>query len=402
MGNIVTKIQFSTDLQPINHYALNTFYSHLIAANGIYLYYQINNVCQLLQRFPNNNCLLLEDFLAQLNWTEQQLHQTREKLEQVGLLKTKLQTNLEEKRLFFQLVKPISLEQVLTKQSLNNLLSKEKQQQVSSWISALTNYHHDYHEEQYDITSCVDDQFLKTPHNQKLLSANQRAEFYGLIYDDFGQVFSVEELVYDQVYFYSQRQQLLSLKTLAKFGYDSLIKTDLGYQINLDKFQNKIQEQLTKQKYGESDYYSFWCKLIHYDEATLTQKYHQLFTAISPESLSFLLTKNRKISQKLSKWINHCLAANFPVGTVNLMLSFTKAWIKSLNVNYLQKISETCGENKNDLTEIFSHFRAVITNDMENKNRLKLTNQKPPKATNNPPQEEITNDQTDFENWFFS
>lgn len=84
------------------------------------------------------------------------------------------------------------------------------------------------------------------------------------------------------------------------------------------------------------------------------------------------------------------------------MLSFTKAWIKSLNVNYLQKISETCGENKNDLTEIFSHFRAVITNDMENKNRLKLTNQKPPKATNNPPQEEITNDQTDFENWFFS
>lgn len=67
MGNIVTKIQFSTDLQPINHYALNTFYSHLIAANGIYLYYQINNVCQLLQRFPNNNCLLLEDFLAQLN-----------------------------------------------------------------------------------------------------------------------------------------------------------------------------------------------------------------------------------------------------------------------------------------------------------------------------------------------
>lgn len=372
------KVYLSTDLVPINHISLNTFYHHLIGSEGIYLYYQLHNTQQILLNLKGKGWIQLKDLLNDLNLQETEFDQTKGLLEQAGLLKTNFSSINDQKLFSLELLKPVSLETILSNEKLVNCFKAkwpEKWARVKSIIDTLVNDHYSQKQlnnDRWDITE-VDPVVRAQPAE---LSSADKAKFYGLIYDSLGRVFEVSDDIYHLVYLHIQPDSELTLNDLAKLAYYSLIKTNQGYQVNLTKFQNKINEALHPIQPKINDYETFWRDLINYDDFTINVKYQQLFETVSPENFCLKFLKTQKLGAKWKKWIDGCVKEEFSAGTINLIISFTQVWIKKLNIKYLENVSETCADNGKNFQEILKHFKSVIINDMETKdNRLKVTYQ---------------------------
>ncbi|MDQ0513799.1 hypothetical protein J2Z62_000237 [Mycoplasmoides fastidiosum] len=394
----------STNLEPVNSLSLHLVYGPAMGSNAIMLYH-------LLTEFYNRNNLLrantpiaIDELLTFLGLDFQEFDDLRSQLETFNLLQTGYSQDKNGSYLYhFELLKPLSLEEIMKNQKLILLIKKQLGAR-SSYImlnvetllginknnSVLNN------RELFNISADMDEalsnsneyaqEFFYENGQQVAISASLsqmpvsdhisneiKTEFYSNIYATLKKPFGIDQNIWALINKYAVEQKILSISRLSTLAYKSIVQRKGKINISYDNFSILINEEL----FGDDDndiqakiesYKEYWKSCVEVSGGEFVKNAKKLFGNVSPENIYYFYYS--KVPTKgIKTWISDTHALGFTIPTINAILSFVHTWINNINAGYLKKLIKTLVQNENySLRSVLNHLKDVIVKDYEEKN----------------------------------